>query len=132
MVIFFIKDVIRVMVKSDLYNTFNKLSPKNFNGFNYFVTNPNDTSSYVTIVQSPFYKEKEELIIPSHIEGFPVQTIGYNAFEGSEIKRLIIPNTVFAINDYAFNNCQFLTDVVFGNNLKCFLCNGISSFLCLW
>lgn len=67
-----------------------------------------------------------EIVIPSEIEGRPVTRIGYNsdekkgAFEGYDMKSIIIPEGVEFINDYAFDDCLMLENISLPNTLKGF------------
>ena len=48
-----------------------------------------------------------EMVIPSHYGGFPVTSIGMNAFEFcTKITSVTIPNTVKSISPFAFPYCR--------------------------
>ena len=49
--------------------------------------------------------------IPAEIEGYPVTAIGLEAFEGTTIKSIKIPDSVKQIDDYAFRYCESLESV---------------------
>ena len=49
--------------------------------------------------------------IPETHEGLPVKEIGYGAFEYENITRIIIPEGVIRISDYAFYYCRSLASV---------------------
>ena len=60
-------------------------------------------------------------VIPYHIDGLPVQTIGDSAFRESwpqynRLERVHIPDSVLNINSYAFAHCHLKT-VTLSNNL---------------
>ncbi len=53
-----------------------------------------------------------ELEIPDTIEGYPVTTIGYEAFYGCDnLTGITIPNSVTSISNYAFEFCTNLTGI---------------------
>lgn len=61
----------------------------------------------------------ENLVIPSEINGLPVEEIEYDAFyECDELKSVVIPNSVTYIGAYAFSMCTNLTSVTFSKNLQ--------------
>ena len=47
----------------------------------------------------------------------PITSIGYLAFNRGDIKRIIIPDSVTTIGDYAFSNCQNITSVNIPNSV---------------
>lgn len=52
------------------------------------------------------------LVIPATINGYPVRTIGYGAFNAcSGLTSVTIPDSVTSIGNYAFNSCSGLTSV---------------------
>ena len=56
--------------------------------------------------------------IPNSINGYPVASIGYEAFEEkTQIKTLDVPTNVEEINNWAFSGCNFTT-VKFANDCK--------------
>jgi len=57
-----------------------------------------------------------DVIIPSTIEGFPVTTIGDNAFASKDLTSVVIPSSVTAIGRRAFSNNQ-LTSVTLNEGL---------------
>jgi len=57
------------------------------------------------------------VVIPSTIEGLPVTAIGTNAFFGSNLTNVTIPNSVTSIGDDAFGGCLSLTKVTIGNGV---------------
>jgi hypothetical protein len=59
-----------------------------------------------------------EIIIPCMTNGYPVTSIGEEAFNfNSSITSVIIPNSVTNIGDSAFSTCSGLTNIEFGTNL---------------
>ncbi|MCR4889971.1 MAG: leucine-rich repeat protein [Ruminococcus sp.] len=57
------------------------------------------------------------LIIPDHIDSEKVISIGEDAFCGSNIRSLTIPDTVYEINARAFRNCAYLSSIYLGKNV---------------
>lgn len=55
----------------------------------------------------------EDLVIPEGIE-----TIKKNAFCYSEIRSVVLSDTVKHIEDYAFNGCEFLSQITFSDSLE--------------
>jgi len=74
---------------------------------------------------------ESEITIPSHIEGFPVTSIGFSAFRGSELTNVIIPDGVTSIKQQAFfaNHIINITipDSVTHIGLEAFGCNQLKS-----
>lgn len=57
------------------------------------------------------------VVIPSKINGFPVETIDHAAFEKSAVTSVTIPDSVTAILDRAFANCFQLTNISIPNSV---------------
>jgi len=57
-----------------------------------------------------------DVTIPSTINGYPVTTIGTNAFSGSILTSVTIPDSVTSIGGYAFSDCYYLTEAFFLGN----------------
>ena len=75
------------------------------------------TDSTVTITK--YNGSDAEVIIPSKIEGYPVVSIGSNAFYGNTtVKTVIIPEFVNDISSYAFNGCTALETTMLPNRLS--------------
>ena len=55
-----------------------------------------------------------EIVIPDTHNGSPVVNIGGHAFSGSDIKSIVIPDSVVGIGEGAFSGCTSLTDVTLG------------------
>lgn len=51
------------------------------------------------------------VVIPREIVGYPVRSIGDNAFQGSPVTSVIVPDTVTEIGWFAFADCPSLTSV---------------------
>lgn len=57
--------------------------------------------------------------IPSEIEGYTVKKIADNAFSGQkEIKKLILPDSLEEIGNFAFSDCTLLKTVNVGKGLR--------------
>lgn len=89
---------------------------------NHTYTNDLDTFTYcvqngnATIISCE--TSNEAITIPSSIEGYPVTTIGYNAFaNNTQIKSIILPTTVTKVDSYAFYNCKNLENITLGTSL---------------
>ena len=52
-----------------------------------------------------------EVAIPAEIEGCPVTSIGFRAFEYCSLTSIIIPDSVTSIEDHAFVDCDSLTSI---------------------
>ena len=60
--------------------------------------------------------------IPTEIDGHTVQAIGAEAFYGSNITEVVIPDTVTYVGDFAFVDCTALTTVTLPIDITCTLC----------
>ena len=59
-----------------------------------------------------------DLVIPASINGYPVTSIGYQAFcDCSGLTSVSIPNSVTSIGDWAFRDCSGLTSVTIPNSV---------------
>ena len=56
--------------------------------------------------------------IASEYQGVPVTGIYDNAFSGSQITSVVIPDSVTTIGNLAFSSCHSLTNVLLGNSVK--------------
>lgn len=52
------------------------------------------------------------LVIPETINSIPVTTIGKNAFEDTDLKKVTLPSTVTLINSLAFYNSDQITEII--------------------
>jgi BspA type Leucine rich repeat region (6 copies) len=57
------------------------------------------------------------VVIPAATNGYPVTSIGVNAFTSSGITNVTIPNSVTSIGTYAFYQCTSLTSVTIPNSV---------------
>ena len=55
--------------------------------------------------------------IPSSYNGYPVTSIGYGAFQGSNITSVTMPNSIVQIGSNAFKNCSNLASVCLSASL---------------
>ncbi|MBE5774669.1 MAG: leucine-rich repeat domain-containing protein, partial [Clostridiales bacterium] len=60
-----------------------------------------------------YYGTETDLVIPESINGLTVKTIGNNAFRSTAITSVVIPATVTAIGNAAFQYCESLAEVTF-------------------
>jgi hypothetical protein len=61
---------------------------------------------------------KGELVVPDEIEGYPVTSIGHNAFSGcNKLTVLTIGNSVKSIGGSAFVGCYELANIKLGDNI---------------
>src|SRR6266542_3826586 len=70
------------------------------------------------------------IVIASTYNGYPVTSIGHDAFNGTGLTSVTIPNSVTSIGASAFELCTGLTNVIIGNsvtNIEGFLFWGCSS-----
>lgn len=59
-----------------------------------------------------------DVVIPSEVKGYPVTAISGGAFyENTDLKSVVIPDTVKLIDSYAFSWCENLESVVIGNGV---------------
>ena len=71
-----------------------------------------------------------EVVIPDEIEGLPVTSIGYNAFDGCyDLTSIIIPEGVTSIGFGAFSFCESLTSITIGGSVT--LINEVAFILSL-
>ena len=84
-------------------------------------TNSYGVWSYLTdganAVVTGFAGTNEVVTIPDMVNGLPVVGIGTNAFAGSSLTSVTIPDSVVSIGDSAFNLCLSLANVVLGNGV---------------
>lgn len=68
---------------------------------------------------STAHREITALAIPSSLNGYPVRSIGKQAFYGHiYMQSLILPQTLETIEEYAFYGCQRLTSIQFPGTLR--------------
>src|SRR5215216_2348334 len=70
------------------------------------------------------------IVIASIYNGYPVTSIEHDAFNGTSLTSVTIPDSVTSIGHGLFELCTGLTNVIIGNsltNIEAFLCWGCSS-----
>ena len=60
----------------------------------------------------------ENVVIPDNFDGFPVVSIGENAFQMKDVVSVTIPDSVTLIGFRAFNSCSKLKSVVIGKSVE--------------
>ena len=60
----------------------------------------------------------ENVAIPDNFDGFPVVSIGQNAFQKKYVVSVTIPDSVTYIDSYAFDSCSNLKSVVIGKSVE--------------
>lgn len=100
--------------------------PENYienNGDYYYIKNDNT----VVLAKSKYSKEdvnfegtpiEEKVIIPDEINGYPVTAIEQNAFIGSDLTEIVLPDTIKIIDAGAFYGCIFLNKINIPENLE--------------
>lgn len=73
-----------------------------------FMLNPDEQSYSVTGIGSC---QDRDIIIPSEYNGLPVTSIGKNAFVGTYLSKVEIPNSVKSIETNAFGRCTYLESI---------------------
>lgn len=69
-------------------------------------------------VISQYIGQAKDVVIPGEIDGCPVTEIFPLTFFGTNIQSVTVPDSVEIIRDQAFQNCQQLKTIHFGNGLK--------------
>lgn len=75
-----------------------------------------------------------DVIIPKYIDGLPVVSIGEKAFMNATFSNIIIPNTVVAILESAFEGCTNISHIDLPENLRfignsCFNKSGLTDII---
>ncbi len=55
--------------------------------------------------------------IPKEIDGYTVVSVGSGSFQGKDVKKVVIPNSVTTIDTLAFKNCYYLTNITLPNSI---------------
>ena len=72
-----------------------------------------------TAMLQSYSGEAESIIIPEEINGRKITVIGEEAFlNETQLKSIVIPDTVTEIQSFAFLNCDNLDDVVMSKNIE--------------
>lgn len=80
--------------------------------FGFFIINNNE------LMLTKYMGSDEDVTIPDSYNNYKVTAIGTSVFSGTEIKSIVIPDTVKEIKDYAFYNCKNLTSITLSKNLE--------------
>lgn len=69
------------------------------------------------ITKFKFYGNTD-IVIPRIIDGYPIHTIGYNAFSDTPITSVVIPSNIKTFKSSAFANCKSLESITIeGDNI---------------
>ena len=87
------------------------------------VSNPDDyiyqAFSQTVTVSKYFGTDHAVVAVPETIEGLPVTTVDKNCFENhTEIRKIILPDTISTIGDHAFYGCTALSEINFPSVLR--------------
>ena len=77
----------------------------------------NDSGSG-SLSTAAFKNKKKDVVIPEKIQGKKVKAIGKSSFKMSKAETVIIPDTVDAIEDYAFAFSRTLKKVIIPDSVK--------------
>lgn len=58
------------------------------------------------------------VVIPAKLGGMSVTTIDNSAFRGSSVVKVILPDSVTTIGEYAFADCQYLRSITLSSDLR--------------
>jgi len=84
-----------------------------------------DDFSFSDGVILEYYGSETEVVIPSTIGGVTVTSIGVDAFLGSSVTSITIPDSVTSIGVSAFENCSSLTEITIPDSVTSI---GVSAF----
>ncbi len=108
----FISIILIVILTFSAFSTVNFTAyAKESNGFCYNLFSDNTAIIY------DYIGTETDIVIPSELEGHIVKYID-EAFSETDIKTVVIPDSVEYINMYAFSDCKNLETVSIGNNVK--------------
>src|SRR6266567_4438621 len=75
------------------------------------------------------------IVIASTYNGYPVTSIGHDAFNGTGLTSVTIPNSVISIGSFTFNQCRSLTSVTIPDSVTSIgasafeLCTGLTNVI---
>ncbi len=81
-----------------------------------FKLNKDGQSYYCYASATGYSGPGTELVIPSHYEGLPVTEVKDLHLSDSDVQRVVLPDTVIVLGDYAFSDSK-VSEVVFSKNL---------------
>ena len=70
-----------------------------------------------TITISKYTGTETEIVIPSEIGGKTVTALGINAFYGSSVKSVVMPDTITTVSNGIFGSCKSLESISISKNL---------------
>ena len=82
-----------------------------------FLYTESDGAITITGLTDRSGSDSTDITIPAQIDGKPVVTIGENAFNGSFLTSIVLPDSVTVIGRAAFTTCADLKTVVMGNSV---------------
>lgn len=85
------------------------------NGYTLTITGTGAMPDYGKSTDTPWYSKREDIRVI--IVGDGVTHIGNNAFAGTSVMDVVIPNTVTSIGDYAFSDCKVMSTVKMPNSV---------------
>lgn len=78
-----------------------------------YMLNDDYTAYYV----DDYLGTAEDITVASTYRGLPVTEIGSWAFSDSKIRNINLPDSITSIGDCAFQNCDYLTEIILPKNL---------------
>ncbi|AMC93717.1 hypothetical protein AOC36_06890 [Erysipelothrix larvae] len=90
-----------------------KKDKSNAKDFNY-----DNNGKMISILGYKGSKKDGKLVIPSKIEGLPVEEIGEEAFRESNFSEIVLPSTLRIIRQSAFESCSKLISMIIPNSVK--------------
>lgn len=79
-----------------------------------YAVHPEDNYAAIT----KYIGTAKDVVIPQAIDDCPVKLISPVSFMGTDIRSVVMPDSVTVIGDYAFKNCRYLETVKFSNSLQ--------------
>lgn len=137
----------RIAAAMQEMGTFSEQYPNDPRYFNYEIEN-GETTDYLGRTEMlyelfPYYRkgiritsyngfDSEHVIVPKEIDGYPVVSIGENAFKNASLSEIILPSTIKAILKNAFEGCSNLKEINLPDGLlylgeNCFKRSGLES-----
>ena len=98
------------------FTTLTLVACKNTNNTNVFGFSINEDGSSYCVTK--YTGTNMDVVIPSEYKKMPVTSIGEDAFDGTRITSVVIPDSVTSIGKYAFSECFELENIVISKNLN--------------